>query len=65
MKNLKLKPREDENLFTLIEASKWASSYLEREISESNISYLIQYGKIRKNTDNGATLVLKNDLIEY
>ena len=34
------------NLITIKEASDWASQYLSREISASNISYLIQYRKI-------------------
>jgi len=36
------------NLLTIQEASEWASSFLDRNISESNISYLIQYGKVKK-----------------
>ncbi|MFH1158700.1 MAG: site-specific DNA-methyltransferase, partial [Pseudomonadota bacterium] len=35
-------------LLSIKEASKWASAFLKRDISESNISYLIQYGKIKK-----------------
>jgi len=30
------------------EASRWASQYLQREIEESNILYLVQYGRVRK-----------------
>jgi len=32
---------------TIKEASVWASDFLKREINESNISYLVQYGKVR------------------
>ncbi len=35
-------------LITLKQASQWASEFLGKEISVSNVSYLIQYGKIRK-----------------
>ena len=30
------------------EASQWASEYLEKNVTTSNISYLIQYGRIKK-----------------
>lgn len=32
---------------TIKEASHWASDFLKRAVSESNISYLIHYGKVR------------------
>ncbi len=35
-------------LLSIKEASKWASDYLKKNVSPSNISYLIQYGKICK-----------------
>ncbi|HPQ09394.1 MAG TPA: DNA methyltransferase [Bacteroidia bacterium] len=47
------------------EASEWATHYLGKKVTPSNISYLIQYGRIKKMGDNGSTLILKNDLIEY
>ncbi len=40
--------RHTKQLLTLKEASSWAKNFLKRDISESNISYLIQYGKIKK-----------------
>ena len=47
--------QEDKDLLTVQEASKWATSRLGKNVSESNISYLIQYGRIRKiDTQNGA-----------
>jgi len=52
-------------LLTIKEASKWATKYLDRNVTTSNISYLIQYGRIRKIGDNGTTQVLKEDLVEY
>lgn len=52
-------------LLTLKEARDWASSFLGRNISESNISYLIQYGKIKKYGENGSTQINVNDLKLY
>jgi len=52
-------------LLTLKEACNWASSFLGRSISESNISYLIQYGKVKKHGENGSTQVNLDDLKQY
>ncbi|KKS65023.1 MAG: Type II DNA modification methyltransferase M.TdeIII [Parcubacteria group bacterium GW2011_GWC1_43_12] len=40
--------QENSQLITIKEASRWASDFLKRDISESNISYLVQYGKVKK-----------------
>ena len=53
------------DFLTIKEASEWASKYLKKNISTSNISYLIQYGKIKKYGQNGNTVVDKQDLINY
>src|SRR3989344_2769235 len=53
------------NLITIKDASRWASDFLKREVSESNISYLVQYGKVRKRGENGTTLVDTEDLLNY
>lgn len=34
-------------ILTIKEASLWASKYLNKNITTSNISYLIQYGKVK------------------
>jgi len=47
------------------DASVWASDYLDKTISESNISYLIQYGKVKKYGNNGSTLISIKDLKDY
>jgi hypothetical protein len=47
------------------EASIWASNYLEKNVTTSNISYLIQYGRITKIGENGSTLIAKEELINY
>ena len=39
------------SLLSLPQASLWASDYLDKPVSISNISYLIQYAKIRKHID--------------
>jgi hypothetical protein len=52
-------------LVTINEASKWATNYLEKSVSPTNISYLVQYGKVRKLGENGSTMVDLNDLKKY
>ena len=54
-----------DQLLNIKEASQWATSFLNRDVSEANISYLIQYCRVRKIGENGTTHVLKNDLIKY
>ncbi|MEW6507568.1 MAG: DNA methyltransferase [Bacteroidota bacterium] len=50
---------------TIKEASEWISSKFNRNVTPSNISYLVNYGRISKVADNGNTLVSKNELINY
>ncbi len=52
-------------LLSIKEASQWASKYLEKNVTTSNISYLIQYGRVKKMGDKGSIQVVKEDLIEY
>lgn len=52
-------------LLTIKEASKWATEHYGRNITPSNISYLIQYGRIKKLGDNGNTFIDKEELIHY
>lgn len=47
------------------QASLFASTHLQKEVTTSNISYLIQYGKIKKHCENGSTVVDKHDLLAY
>ncbi|MBF0227499.1 MAG: site-specific DNA-methyltransferase [Desulfobacterales bacterium] len=54
-----------EILFSIKEASEWATEYLGKTVTTSNISYLIQYGRIKKIGNNGKTQVSKQELIEY
>jgi len=47
---------EEKKLVNLKEASIWASKYLKRNVTISNISYLIQYGRIKKYGRDGKSL---------
>lgn len=52
-------------LLTIKEASEWATSHIGKHVTASNISYLIQYGRVQKIEHNGITQVLMNDLMDY
>jgi len=65
MSQLSFFREEDKNLVGLKEASLWASQYLNRKITVSNISYLIQYGRIIKYGNDGNTLVNIDELKYY
>lgn len=52
-------------LLTIQEASEWASIHLGREVSAANISYLIQYGRVKKHGENSSTKISKKDLLSY
>lgn len=52
-------------LLSIKEASQWATKYLGKTVTTSNISYLIQYGRIKKIGTNGSTLISKEELINY
>lgn len=56
---------ETEELLSIKEASDWATEYLGKTVTTSNISYLIQYGCIQKICINGTTQISKKDLINY
>ncbi len=62
----------DRQLLTMEEAKDWASTYIGRKVSTSNISYLLQYGKITRYSDKdktkasaGRTMVSLPELKEY
>ena len=56
---------EETDLLSIKEASEWATRYLKKIVTPSNISYLVQYGKVRKSGSKGDLLVRKDDLIKY
>ena len=52
-------------LLTIREATKWAAEFLQKQVSTSNISYLVQYGRIRNFGENGEVLIDITDLEDY
>ena len=55
----------EKKLVDLKEASAWASKYISREVTNSNISYLIQYGRVKKYGENGNPLIDREELKRY
>lgn len=56
---------EQRQLLTITQAAQWASQHLQRDVTASNITYLIQYGRIAKILKNGKPMVAKDDLVSY
>jgi len=54
-----------EHFLTLKEASIWATNHLKKNVTTSNILYLIQYGRIRRIEKNGATFISIAELKDY
>ena len=53
-------------LVSVQEASNWASEYIGRTVTPTNITYLVQYGKIHKFPDESRKVrVNKEELQEY
>jgi len=65
MEQKSLNEFEEKKLLSLKEASIWASQYLNRKIIPSNISYLIQYGRIKKYGNDGGPLINIEELKNY
>jgi hypothetical protein len=57
--------KDTSDLFNIPEAAEWASEYLGKNVTPSNISYLIQYGRVRKISVDGNTQISKKELLEY
>jgi DNA modification methylase len=55
----------DKHLLTIKEASIWATNHLGKNVTTSNISYLIQYGRVRKVDRNGIVFVSVAELNDY
>lgn len=53
------------NLLTIEEASEWASDYLQRDISEDNIAYLLENGRVKQYSWFGKSQVDIAELEEY
>ncbi len=56
---------ETRELLNIKEASIWATDHIGKTVTPSNIAYLINYGRIIKTEKNGATLIPKQQLIDY
>lgn len=65
MEQLSLYEKTAEQFVSIKEAGSWAAQYLNRNITSSNISYLIQYGRIKKYGGNRRTLVKIQELKNY
>jgi DNA modification methylase len=52
-------------LLTIKEASAWATGYIGKNVTPSNIAYLVQYGRVKKIGENGSTQIKLNDLQNY
>jgi len=65
MNQLTFFEKSEEKFINLKEASNWASQYLNRNITVSNISYLLQYGRIKKYGSNGNPLINIEELKGY
>jgi hypothetical protein len=50
---------------TIKEAAEFASKYINKNVTTSNISYLINYGRIPKIGSNGTVLIDKQELVKY
>lgn len=55
----------DQELVNLRQAAEWAAKYTNHDITPSNISYLIQYGRVKKYDSHGSTLINKEELRSY
>ena len=53
------------DLLTIPQASEFATQFLKKLVTTSNISYLIQYGRVPKLGENGKTQIRKYDLVKY
>ena len=53
------------DLLTVAEASAFATEYIGMTVTESNISYLIQYGRIDRIVNNGIVYIDQNQLTSY
>ncbi len=54
-----------DELLTIKEASEWATEHIQKTVTAANISYLIQYGRVKKVQENGTTQVALKDLKNY
>ena len=65
MTQLTLFEKTGKKIINLKEASTWASEYLNRNVTVSNISYLLQYGRVKKYGNSGNPLINIEELKNY
>jgi DNA modification methylase len=58
-------PSAEAYLLTLSEAAVWATGRVKRNVTASNISYLIQYGRVKKIESGKSVYVSMQDLENY
>ena len=56
---------QQDDFISIPEAGHWATVLLGKHVTNSNITYLIQYGRINKFFHNGAPAVSKTELLHY
>lgn len=57
--------KREDDLISIPEAGHWATCLLGKKVTSSNISYLIQYGRIQKFSTGEAIKVSKTELLNY
>ncbi|QQS36224.1 MAG: site-specific DNA-methyltransferase [Ignavibacteriales bacterium] len=62
---MQLKLFTPDDFLTIKEASEWATEHLGKKVTTSNISYLINYGRLHKYGENGNSVISKTELNEY
>ena len=50
---------------TIDDAAAWASRFTKKKVTPSNINYLIQYGRIKRHSLAGTTVVSQEELKRY
>lgn len=65
MKNELFVTKTEDDLISIPEAGHWATTLLGKKVTNSNISYLIQYGRIQKFSNGEAVKVSKTELLKY
>lgn len=54
-----------DELLDFKQASEFATQYINKEVTVSNISYLVQYGRVPKIGNNGNPTIRRKDLVAY
>lgn len=65
MQELMTQANAANTFFSTKDAAVFATEYIRKNVTSSNISYLIQYGKVKKYERDGATVIKMSDLISY